>query len=65
MDFEPETGAITYYVVVGVSEGLFRTAPQYQLAPAAIAAVGDNLLTIDAKALDFQRAPQSGTQDGN
>jgi sporulation protein YlmC with PRC-barrel domain len=64
-ELDPETGKITRYIVAGVSEGIFRTAPRYQLAPAVIAAVGDDLLTVDAKAIDFHDAPQPEVQGGS
>jgi sporulation protein YlmC with PRC-barrel domain len=55
-DLNQETGNITSYVVAAASTGLFRTAPRYQVPPDAVAAVGDNIITIDAKAIDDQRA---------
>jgi len=58
LDFDPETGTIAHYIVAGQSGGLFRTAPRYQLPPKAVAAVGDGLITVDARTIDFQRAPQ-------
>ena len=57
LDFDPETGTIAHYIVAGQSGGLFRTAPRYQLPPQAVAAVGDGLITVDARTIDFQRAP--------
>lgn len=54
-DVDQETGNITSYVVAAPSEGMFRTAARYQLPPAAIQAVGDNIITVDAKVIDFQR----------
>jgi uncharacterized protein YrrD len=55
LDFDTETGSVNYYIVAGLSAGRFRTSPKYQLPPAAIKAIGDDIITVDAKGIDFQR----------
>ena len=54
-DIDPATGQITRYVVAAPSGGFFHRAPRFLLPPASIAAVGVDLMTVDAKAIDSQR----------
>jgi uncharacterized protein YrrD len=60
LDFDPETGNINSYLVEGLSSSRFRSAPQYQLPPAAIKAIGEDIITVDANRIDFQR-PHGGS----
>ncbi|MDB5056912.1 MAG: PRC-barrel domain protein [Chloroflexi bacterium] len=55
LDFDTETGTVNYYLVAGLSTSRFRTAPQYQLPPVAIKAIGDDIITVDESGIDFQR----------
>lgn len=55
-DFEPETGKIISYMVTAPEGGgLFHAAPRFRVPPNAIAGLGPDLITIDAKAIDFQQ----------
>jgi sporulation protein YlmC with PRC-barrel domain len=60
MDLDQETGKIAHYVIVAPREGLLRTAPTYHVPAAAIVAVGDSLITVDANVIDFQRTAEQG-----
>jgi sporulation protein YlmC with PRC-barrel domain len=57
LEFDPASGAITNYIVAGTGGGLFQTAPRFVLPSSAVKAVGDNLITVNGKVIDFQRAP--------
>ncbi len=56
VDLDADTGKITAYVVSAPEGGgLFHAAPRFRVQPEAIAGIGPKLITIDAKAIDFQR----------
>lgn len=57
VEIDPDTGDVIAYVVSAPEGGgLFHAAPRFRVQPAAIAGIGPKMITVNAKAIDFQRS---------
>lgn len=58
LEFDPATGQITSYLVATEGSRPFHRSPRLHLPPAAIEGMGKELITVDAKVIEFQRDPE-------
>lgn len=54
-EFDPASGQITSYLVATEGGRPFQRSPRLHVPPAAIEGIGKELITVDAKVIEFQR----------